>query len=206
MKSAQKAPIADRKEVTVDAATLKSRPFRGAAGARVTILQFSDFQCPFCSRVEPTMDELMKKYGTQVKLVWMDRPLPMHKDARLAAEAAQEAYKQKGNAGFWKMHAKMFANQKALSRSDLDTYATTAGLDATKFGAALDAHDHEAAVAKTEKIAEAAGISGTPAFVINGYFVSGAQPLRKFERVVRLALAELNQPKPAAPTAAPARP
>jgi protein-disulfide isomerase len=206
MKSAQKAPAAERKAVTIDAAMMKSRPFRGAANAKVTILQFSDFQCPFCSRVEPTVDALLKKYGTQVKLVWMDRPLPMHKDARLAAEAAQEAYKQKGNAGFWKMHAQLFGNQKALSRIDLDTYATTVGLDVTKFGAAMDAHAHEAALAKVEKIAEDAKISGTPAFVINGYFVSGAQPLRKFERVVRTALAEANQPKPAAPAAPAATP
>jgi protein-disulfide isomerase len=131
-----------------------------------------------------------------VKFVWRDLPLPMHPEAPLAAEAAREAYKQKGADAFWKMHDKMYANQKDLKRETLDGYAKELGLDMTKWAAALDNHVHKAGVDADAKAGNDAGISGTPAFVImaangkDGYFISGAQPFTKFRKLIDKALAE----------------
>ncbi len=114
----------------------------------------------------------------------------MHPDAPLASEAAREAFKQKGNDGFWKMHDKLFTNQQKLKREDLDGYAKDIGLDAGKFKAALDSHTHKDTVDAASKAGDGAGITGTPAFIINGYFVSGAQPYPKFRKIIERALAE----------------
>jgi protein-disulfide isomerase len=154
---------------------------------------FADFQCPFCNRVLPTLEELERAYPGKIRIVWRDLPLPFHKDAQLAAEAAREAYRQKGDAGFWAMHALLFGNQStpgALERPGLVGYAAQVGLDAAQFAQALDARVHQPAVEADARIAAAAQISGIPAFVINGYFVSGAQPIHLFRKVVDRALAE----------------
>ncbi len=165
-------------------------PWKGAEKAKVVIQQWSDFQCPFCSRVEGTVKEVEKNYGDKVKIVWRDKPLPMHADAPLAAEAGREAMKQKGREAYWKMHEKMFANQQKLKREDLEGYAKDIGLDMDKFKAALDGRVHKAAVDADDKAGTDIGISGTPAFVINGYYVSGAQPYQKFKKLIDRALAE----------------
>ena len=164
--------------------------YKGGKDAKVVIQQWSDYQCPFCSRVEPTVNEIMKTYGDKVKLVWRDKPLPMHPNAPLAAEAGREALKQKGSDGFWKMHKKMFENQQKLAREDLDGYAKELGLDMDKFKAALDNHTHKAAVDLDDKAGTEIGISGTPAFLVNGYYLSGAQPFPKFKKLIDKALAE----------------
>jgi len=122
--------------------------------------------------------------------VWRDKPLPMHADAPLAAEAGREAFKQKGADGFWKMHKKMFDNQQKLKREDLEGYAKEAGLDLEKFKAALENHTHKAAVEADDKAGTDLGISGTPAFLVNGYYISGAQPFAKFKKVIERAIAE----------------
>ena len=165
-------------------------PTRAAKDAKVVIQQCSDFQCPFCSRVEPTVNEIEKTYGDKVKIVWRDKPLPMHPNAPLAAEAGREALKQKGPDGFWKMHDKMFENQQKLAREDLEGYAKEIGLDMDKFKAALDNHTHKAAVDADDKAGTETGISGTPAFLVNGYFISGAQPFPKFKKLIDSAMAE----------------
>ncbi len=165
-------------------------PFKGAANAKVTIVELADFQCPFCKRVEVDLSAVLLQYAGRVKLVWLDKPLPMHKDAQLAAEAAQEALRQKGNTGFWLMHDKLFANQANLAREDLDRYASDLGLDGLRFATALDERTHRATVEATSAMADDAHLSGTPTFVINGYLVTGAQPARKFRRVIDLALSE----------------
>jgi protein-disulfide isomerase len=164
--------------------------WKGADKAKVVIQQWSDFQCPFCSRVEVTVKEVEKNYGDKVKIVWRDKPLPMHPDAPGAAEAGREALKQKGPGAFWKMHEKMFANQQKLKREDLDGYAKEIGLDMDKFKAAMDNHTHKAAIDADDKAGTDIGISGTPAFVINGYYISGAQPYPKFKKLIDRALAE----------------
>ncbi len=186
-KGPKEEPAPEKKEVKGIPA---GSPFKGAANAKVVIHEYSDFQCPFCSRVEPTIEKVLKKYGDRVKLVWHDKPLPMHPDAPLASEAAREAFKQKGADAFWKMHDVMFKNQQKLKREDLDGYAKDLGLDMDKFKTALDSRAHKATIDAESKAGDDMQISGTPAFLINGYFISGAQPYGKFKQAIELALKE----------------
>jgi protein-disulfide isomerase len=165
-------------------------PWKGSAGAKVVIHEFSDFECPYCGRVNPTLKQVMDNFGDQVKIVWRHNPLHFHKKAPLASEAAQEAWAQKGKEGFWAYHDKLFANQKKLERSDLETYAEELGLDMARFKKALDDHTHKAHVDFDLEASKKAGIGGTPAFVVNGYFISGAQPYPKFKKLIKRALKE----------------
>ena len=176
-------------EMRTTTAPLITAPTKGPANAPVTIQYWSDFQCPFCARVEPTVAEIVKSYGNKVRIVWRDKPLPMHPQAPLAAQAAREAYAQKGNDGFWKMHDKMFANQQHLQRADLDGYAKELGLDIARFEQALADGRHKKTVDADDAAGTAAGISGTPAFLVGPYYVSGAQPFAKFKRLIDKALA-----------------
>lgn len=187
IKDGKGAPEPERRSI---GAPPPSAPFRGAANAKVVIQQIGDYQCPFCARVEPTLAELLKAYPGKIKIVWRDKPLPFHTDAPLAAEAAREAYAQKGNEGWGKMHDLLFANAQALKRSDLDGYAAQLGLDRAMFARALDNHTHKATIDADDKAVSDAGVSGTPAFFIGPFFISGAQPLSKFRRAVDRALAE----------------
>ena len=164
----------------------KGSPFKGAANAPVTIVEFSDFQCPFCSRVNPTIDQIMKTYPGKVKVVFKQMPLAFHKDAPLAAEATLAANAQ---GKFWEFHDKLFANQKAIKRPDLDRYAQELGLNMAQFKADLDSGKYKAAVAKDMADAQKAGIRGTPNFLINGERLTGAQPFDKFKAVIDAKLA-----------------
>lgn len=185
MKTAKGAAEPEKKDVP---APTKDNPFKGPENAKVVIQEFSDFQCPFCSRVGPTVEEVLKAYPKDVKVVWRNMPLPFHADAPLAAEAAHEAFVQAGSKGFWKFHDKLFANQQAIKQPDLEKYAAELGLDAAKFKAALDTRKHKDFVEQDAAVGNKAGIGGTPGFVINGYFVSGAQPFQAFDKIIKLAL------------------
>jgi protein-disulfide isomerase len=171
-------------------------PARGNLSAKVTIHEWSDFQCPYCGRVEPTVSQMMKDYGDKVKFVWHDMPLPMHPDAPLAAQAGREAFKQKGPSAFWSMHDKMFANQQKIKRDDLDGYAKEINLDMDKWKAALDGSTHTAEIEADKKSGNENGISGTPAFIIvpgnasQGYFINGAESYGKFRKLIERALAD----------------
>jgi protein-disulfide isomerase len=171
-------------------------PARGSSGAKVTIHEWSDFQCPFCGRVEPTVSQVMKDYGDRVRFVWHDFPLPMHPDAPLASEAGREAFKQKGPSAFWTMHDKMFKDQAKIKRDDLDGYAKELNLDMDKWKAALDGNAHSAEIEADKKAAAEDGIGGTPAFLVvpanasQGYFINGAEAYPKFKKVIELALAQ----------------
>jgi protein-disulfide isomerase len=191
IKEGKEPPPPEKKDVPAPDA---SSPFKGGANAKVVIQEFSDYQCPFCKRVEPTMTELEKEFGNKIKIVWRHLPLPFHKDAPLASEASQEAFAQKGNAGFWKYHAALFEAQgqgeDALKRPNLEKIAEAQGLDMAKFKQALDSRKHQAKVEADTKIGNAAGINGTPAFSINGYFLSGAQPAAAFKKLNNKALKE----------------
>ena len=187
MKNGKEPPPPEKKDVPKPDAKL---PWKGSPVAKVVIQEFSDFECPFCSRVNPTIKQIMDEYKGKVKIVWRNLPLPFHKKAPLAAEACLEAHAQKGNDGFWKCHDFMFENQKTLERPTLDKMATELGLNMDKFKAALDNNTHKAKVDADTKIANGAGISGTPAFVINGYYLSGAQPFPAFKKLINRALKE----------------
>ncbi|XXX81120.1 thioredoxin domain-containing protein [Sorangium sp. So ce134] len=198
IKDGKEPPPPERKEV---AAPSPNSPWKGGERAKVVMQVFSDFECPFCKRVEDTVSQISKTYGDKLKIVWRHRPLPMHKNAPLASEAAQEAYAQKGNAGFWAYHEVLFKNQgqpDAFSRASLEKYAEEQGLDMTKFKKALDANTHKAFVDAENSVADKAGISGTPAFVVNGYFISGAQPFSKFKKLIDKAMKEAGETAPAA--------
>jgi protein-disulfide isomerase len=190
MKTATGPEPPARKDVSVPA---RAVPFRGGARAKVVIQEFVDFQCPFSKRARSTMTEILSTYGNKVKLVIREKPLPMHPDASLAAEAALEAFKQKGSDGFWRMHDLLFENQDgtdALKQPALAGYANVIGLDVKAFVLALDTHSHQAEIDADIAASEAADINGTPSFVINGYYISGAQPFAKFRKVIDRALAE----------------
>ncbi|XXY48398.1 thioredoxin domain-containing protein [Sorangium sp. So ce269] len=198
IKDGKEPPPPERKEVAPPA---PNSPWKGGEKAKVVMQVFSDFECPFCKRVEDTVSQISKTYGDKLKIVWRHRPLPMHKNAPLASEAAQEAYAQKGNAGFWAYHEVLFKNQgqpEAFSRASLEKYAEEQGLDMTKFKKALDTNTHKAFVDAENSVADKAGISGTPAFVVNGYFISGAQPFSKFKKLIDKAMKEAGETAPAA--------
>ena len=182
-----KGPAALEKK---DLAMPTNAPVKGNAKAKVVIQEFSDFQCPYCKRVEETVNEVMKNYGTQVKFVWRNFPLDFHQDAPLAAEASAEAFKQKGSEGFWKMHDALYAAQPNIKRDALEKMASDIGLDMAKFKTALDNTTHKAEIDADTAAGKAVGVTGTPAFFINGYSLSGAQPYPKFRKVIEKALAE----------------
>lgn len=162
----------------------QDQPIKGAADAMVTIVEISDFECPFCSRVNPTIKQIMDTYKDKVRVVWRNNPLPFHKNAPLAHQAAMEAFEQKGSEGFWKYHDKLFENQKALTRENLEKWAGEIGLNAAEFKKALDSGEHKSKIDADQALAAKIGARGTPHFVINGRKLSGAQPFEKFKTVI----------------------
>ncbi len=162
-------------------AEIKGAPVKGAKDALVTIVQFSDFQCPFCGRVEPTIDQVMKEYAGKVRVAWRNLPLPFHSNAKPAAIAAMAANQQ---GKFWQMHDILFKNQQALSAADLEKYAQQIGLNMSKFKAALADKKLVAAIDADAAMGAKIGARGTPAFFINGTFLSGAQPFDRFKALI----------------------
>ena len=156
-------------------------PSIGPANAPVTVVEFSDFQCPFCKRVEPSLKQVRDKYGDKVRLVYMDFPLPMHNHALDAAKAGRCAAEQ---GKFWPYHDAMFADQSKLSPEDLKTLAKTLGLDTNKFNTCFDQAKYEAGVRADMNQGKALGIDGTPAFFINGRMLVGAQPVESFDQMI----------------------
>ena len=161
-------------------------PMWGSRSAPVTIVLFSDFQCPFCSRVEPTVQQIKDTYGPdKVRIVWKNEPLPFHPNAKPAAEAAQGVFALAGNDGFWKFHDTAFKNQSALGPDSYTKWAQDAGVkDMAKYKAGLDAHTWADKVDKDNAEGKSVGANGTPAFFINGVSLSGAQPFDKFKAVI----------------------
>jgi len=156
------------------------RPERGPKNASVTIIEFSDYQCPFCQKAEDVVDQVMKTYADKVRLVYRDYPLPFHPNARPASEAAACANAQ---GKFWEYHAKLFHGD-GLEPEKLKTYADQVGLDRKKFDDCLEKKPFKAEIDKDVKDGEKAGVNGTPAFFINGRMLSGAQPFEKFKEVI----------------------
>src|SRR5450432_409663 len=163
---------------TVFKAELGSAPVRGSKDAPVTIVMWSDFQCPFCSRVEPTITKVREEYKDKVRVAWKDLPLPFHQNAMPAALAARAAGEQ---GKFWEMHDKLFANQANLDRPSLEKYATELGLNMGRFKAALDSEKFKKEIQADSDQGAKIGARGTPAFFINGKFLSGAQPFESFK-------------------------
>jgi protein-disulfide isomerase len=162
-------------------------PSQGKADAPVTVVEFSDFQCPFCQRVMPTLKELRSKYGDKMRLVWKDFPLTqIHPQAFVAAQAGNCAREQ---GKFWEYHDKLFGNQQALQPANLKQYAADVGLDAMKFNQCLDSAKYEARVQDALGVGGRLGISSTPTVFVNGRMINGAQPMEVFQGVIDEELA-----------------
>jgi len=156
-------------------------PAKGPATAPVTIVEFSDFQCPFCARLIPTLDQVTSKYGDKVRLVFRQFPLAMHAEAQKAAEASLCANDQ---GKFWEFHDAMFKNQQALAVDQLKAKAVEMGMNAEQFNSCLDGSKHAAQVKKDFEEGSKAGVSGTPAMFVNGRFISGAVPFPEIAKVI----------------------
>jgi protein-disulfide isomerase len=153
-------------------------PARGPASASITVVVFSDYQCPFCRRAEPIVHALEQAHPGDVRVVFKNMPLPMHDNARLAAKAAVAADQQ---GRFWEYHDALFAHQTALDRDSLVRYATDLGLDARRFSHDLDDPSLDARIDADVSDADALGVKGTPTLFVNGHRVVGAQPITTLE-------------------------
>lgn len=178
-------PPAQRQRTDV---SIEGAPVRGPADAPITIVEFSDFQCPFCSRVHPTLERLMSTYPERVRLVFKHNPLPMHPDAPLAHRASIAAAEQ---GQFWEMHDMIFSNPRDLSRGTLMSYARELNLDVARFTSDIDSSKVSAQLDRDMAESERLGINGTPMFFINGKVVSGAQPFENFQVIVERELARI---------------
>jgi protein-disulfide isomerase len=156
-------------------------PAKGPANAPVELIEFADFQCPFCLAASPTVKRVLDTYGDRIHFVYRNFPLQNHPDARPAAEAAQCAHEQ---GQFWPYHDRLFAQPGKLSDADLKKTAADLGLDAPRFDACVDGHKYKPVVDADAQAGAEAGVSGTPAFFINGRLLSGAQPYDAFKRVI----------------------
>jgi protein-disulfide isomerase len=169
----------------IDVAADPSR-LRGNPDAPVTIVEFSDFQCPYCRTAEPTIREVLDKYKDKVRFSYRDFPLKrIHPQAEQAAEASRCAGEQ---GKFWEYHDLLYANQAKLDQAGLTEHARTVGLDVDRFSTCLASGKFEASIDSDLQGGIRAGVSGTPAFYIDGVFLSGAQPVSAFEKIIRTEL------------------
>jgi len=174
-------------------------PVRGNPDAPVTVIEFSDFQCPYCSRAANTIEELLEKRGDEVKFVYMQYPLPNHPWARPASIAALCAAQQDDEA-FWMLHDGYFANQRSLNTGNVieqsQSYLADSNLDMDSWLACTDGTDVKAnagavaALNASMELAQEMGVSGTPGFFVNGEFMNGAKPLADFEAAIDRANAD----------------
>ncbi len=180
-------PAPEATKISVD---LADEPVKGKADAPVTIVEFSDFQCPFCQKGWEVMKEVEKDYvaKNKVKIVFKNFPLDnIHPMAQASAQAGECAYEQDK---FWEYHDKLFANQQSLSNDNLKKWAKEAGLDENKFNSCFDNKKYESEVAKDQQEGLKAGVQGTPAFLINGQLYSGALPYAQIKQLIDTELAK----------------
>jgi protein-disulfide isomerase len=162
------------------------RPSKGPATAPIEMIEFSDFQCPFCVSAVPTVNQVLSEYGDRIHFTYRHYPLATHPRARPAAEASQCAAEQ---GKFWQFHDKLFADQSRLGDEDFKQHAAQLGLDTAQFAACVDSHKYQAEIDTDIRVGNEAGVSGTPAFYINGRMLSGAQPFEAFKRIIDEELA-----------------
>jgi len=183
-------PIQNPGQPTVVKVSTGGNVALGNANASVTIVEFSDFECPYCGNFfTETLPLITKNYidTGKVQLFFRDFPLSFHADAEKAAEAAECAGEQNK---FWQMHDKLFENQNALGVDNLKQYAKDIGLDSAQFNSCLDSGKTAPEVQKDLADGQSYGVSGTPTFFINGVEVVGAQPYSAFEQVINQALSQ----------------
>jgi protein-disulfide isomerase len=165
-----------RYEVKVDGA-----PAKGPESAKVTIVEISDFQCPFCKRVKPTLTQLLADYGDDVRLVYKHLPLDFHTQAPAAHAAAEAAHRQ---GKFWEMYDKIFEHQAELAPEKYEVWAAEIGLDVEQFKKDAASAEVKARVEADKQEVNQLGVTGTPSFFINGRPFSGAQPLEQFKTMI----------------------
>ena len=154
---------------------------RGNPKAPVMIVEFSDYQCPYCHQVEPTVKQLLAKYGDKVSLAYRDYPLrAIHSQAEIAAEASRCALEQ---GKFWEYHDQLFGGEK-LDKDSLISYARNLGMDDKQFGSCLTSEKYKTSIDKDLQDGAKVGVNGTPGFFINGIAASGAQQQQAFERII----------------------
>jgi protein-disulfide isomerase len=156
-------------------------PFRGPADASITLVEFSDFQCPYCSLAVAKLDAVLEAYPGKIKLVFKQFPLDTHPQASLAAAAAIAAHHQ---GKFWPMHDALFAHRRELSRANILALAKNVGLDMKRFEADLESPDTKKTIAKDTEDGDRAGVEGTPSVYINGRKYNGALDLAAIRNVI----------------------
>jgi protein-disulfide isomerase len=156
-------------------------PWSGGKDAAVTVVEFSDFQCPYCRAAEGSVKQIKSRYGDKIKFVYMDFPLSFHEHAMDAARAASCAA---GQDKFWQYHDALFADQSKLAAADLKATAAKLGLDAGKFNACFDKGSPDSTIKADLAQGQALGVTGTPTFFVNGREIVGAQPPEKFSEVI----------------------
>ncbi len=194
-RQAEEATAAAERQVEL-AALAEDVPFKGNADAPVTIIEFSDFQCPYCSRAANTVEQILKKYPNDVKFVFQHFPLNFHPWAKPAAIASECAAAQNGDA-FWNLHDNYFKDQKALNPGNVlaksKEYLAGAEIDMEKWSTCAEnkeSAEHKAASAAVDAAmatGQKHGVSGTPGFFVNGHFLNGAQPISAFEPLIEAA-------------------
>jgi protein-disulfide isomerase len=177
-KTPVKVTLAAPREVVAAAA---NSPVRGVTKAPVELVEFSDFQCPFCLRARPTVQKVLDTYGNSVRFVYRFYPLPNHPNARPAAEAAACADDQ---GKFWPYFDRLFAQPGNLADADLKKAGADVGLDVPKFTQCVDSHASSARIEADLRAGQDAGVVGTPTFFINGRELTGAQPFEEFKRLI----------------------
>ena len=166
-------------------------PVRGSENAPVTIIEFSDFHCPYCKQVQPTLSRILSEYGDRVRLAYRDFPLDqLHPSARKAAEAARCANDQ---GKFWEFHDKLYAGGTDASPETLTRFAREIDMDVVAFQQCVAIGKHRSAIDRDIQEASSLGVTGTPGFFINGRLVSGAQAYEGFAQVINEELAHAAQ-------------
>jgi protein-disulfide isomerase len=169
-----------------DVAIPAGAPSTGPADAPVTIVEFTDYQCPFCHRAQAVIDQLLGRYSGKVRFVHLDFPLDGHPGAFPAARAARCAGEQ---GKFWEYHRGLMTSPGPLDAADLARRADTLRLDRTRFGSCLTSDRHDDAIQASLRQGEELGVTGTPAYFVNGLMISGARPIQSFTEVVDAELA-----------------
>ena len=179
---------ADPSKAVMEKIALKGQPFKGGANAKVTIVEYSDFQCPFCSRAYTTVEtQVLKEYGDKVKFYFKNYPLPFHPWAELGAIAVECAKQQKPEA-YWKLYSSLFENQAQINPENVKQKSTEflagTGIDMAKWNECYDGKKTQPQVKAQMAEGSSVGVSGTPGFIINGRLISGAQPFDSFKAVI----------------------
>ena len=159
---------------------------KGSKNSPVTLIEYSDYECPYCARAEATIKDVLDEYGSKIYFVYKDFPLPFHNNAQKAAEASRCALEQ---GKYWEYHDALFKNQQSLDTNSLKTYAKSLGLDEAKFSECLDSNKYTEKVKQDIEEGQSKGVTGTPTFFVNGKILVGAQPFDAFKEIIDKELA-----------------